>query len=312
MSLLLRPLRDRIVRAAYGRMAAARDERGRRLWSERAYVFRRRLYGEAPLIRVAELPAGVRLWVNVTEWEGGNLYFGRPYEPVEGAVVRRLFVDGAAVVDVGANVGVYTVAASRAVGRAGSVHAFEPVSRTFELLHRNVELNALRNVVLERAAVSDTAGIAQVTVNRESGLSSLGATGRGKVVGSEVVTCVTLDAYADAHSLRDVCVLKIDVEGFEGHVLRGARRLLERTRGIAVLAELADRNFSALGLDPGEVIRWMRALGFVAWQVRDGAIAPLANGPREAENVFFARPGTPAAERLAACEGISVRGGAGR
>lgn len=298
LSLLARPFRERIVALAYARADSARGAE-RSLWTERATALRQKLYGRSPVIRLARRD-GLRLWVNIAEWEGGNVYFGRPYEPLETEVAHRLIVAGGTVIDVGANVGLYTLLASRAVGTSGRVFAFEPAFASFALLQRNVGLAGATNVVLEQAAVSDVAGTATLLLNRESGLASLGPTGRGERTGSETVRCVTLDEYADTRGIGPVCLLKIDVEGFEGHVLRGGRSMLEREQGIAVLAELAEANFKPLGLRVDDVIALMRSLGFAAWQVRRGSLVPLSHGERDADDFFFARPGTPAADRLAA------------
>lgn len=237
------------------------------------------------MIRLAR-HGDLRLWVNVAEWEGGNLFFGRPYESREMAIARSLLGPGDTAIDVGANVGLYTLMASRAVGPRGRVYAFEPATATHDLLARNVALAGATNVVLERLAVSDAAGTATLLLNSESGLASLGATGRGRPAGSETVQCVTIDAYAAEEGVARVSLLKVDVEGLEGHVLQGARELLSRETEIAVLAELSGENFRALGFDPGEVVERMRSLGFASWPIGD--------------NFVFARPGTPAAARIAA------------
>lgn len=310
-AVLLRPVREAIVRAAYRRLDATTGA-DHEWWRGRVYSLRRRLYGERRLLRVAPRSNGVRLWVDVSEWEGGNLYFGRTYEPVESEIVRRLAYPGATIIDVGANIGVHAIPASRAVGATGRVYAFEPVPGTFELLRRNVELNGAGNVVLEPSAVGDSVGTIEIAANRESGLSSIGRTGRGTVIGTLSVPCVTLDAYAARHDLAPVALLKVDVEGHEGHVLRGARTLLERERSIAVLAELSPQNFRALGRDPRVVVAWMRSLGFDAWKVGADGLAPLADGC-EGENVLFARPGSTAAEQAQAFRrAVSAGAGAGR
>src|SRR5205814_9624857 len=72
--------------------------------------------------------------------------------------VRRWLAPGMRAIDVGASYGVYTVAMARAVGPQGRVWAFEPTPRSADYLRRNVELNALDNVVLRRDALSDRAG----------------------------------------------------------------------------------------------------------------------------------------------------------
>lgn len=261
----------------------------------------RRLYGVAPSIgtrlrhrlfrpgrrslRVAKGPGGLLLWVDASERVGGDLYFGQPYEPVEMRLFMMLAPPGAVVIDVGANVGQYALLAARLVGPAGRVHAFEPASATYGLLQRSIALNGLQNLVLNQVAVSDSSGDVELQLNRESALAGLGVTGRGFAIGSERVHRITLDEYAAGAGLGMIDLLKIDVEGHEGHVLRGAETLLERSPAVVVLTELADKNFAPLGLRVDDVIDRMRALGFESWRIN-------------AQNAAFARPATRPAEVL--------------
>jgi len=245
---------------------------------------------------IAQLEDGAQLWVNACEIEGGNLLFGVSFEPSEMVVVKHLVGPGDIFVDVGANIGVYTILASRLVGISGRVYAFEPIQSVFEYLERNISLNKATNVIVNRIALEEKDREAEIFVNRESGLTSLGQTGRGYVIATEMVSTMPLDQYLESRSVPRVDFLKIDVEGYEGHVLRGASRLLEREHRLVVLCELAEKNFKPLGLSVGSVIDWMRGYGFEAWEINrhDGQLFKIESSQAlfTNQNFVFAHPGT--------------------
>jgi FkbM family methyltransferase len=147
---------------------------------------------------------------------------------------QRLFAKsigaGQIVYDVGANVGFYTLLAARAVGETGRVYAFEPLPENLSYLRRHLDLNEHRNVVVESAAVSDVCGIVRFRTagNRSSGHLSLD--------GDVETTSVSVDEYVFQRKNPPPHVMKIDVEGAEYGVLRGAREVLMAERPLIFLA----------------------------------------------------------------------------
>lgn len=138
---------------------------------------------------------------------------------------------GDAFLDVGANVGLYSLVAARIVGRRGLVHAFEPCQKTFERLSGNVSLNRLENVTCHQLALSHENASAELTLAKGGfdAWNSLGRPYMGEAAGRETVTTMTLDTFAENHGLAGrVTAMKIDVEGWEYQVLAGAGELLSR------------------------------------------------------------------------------------
>ena len=218
-----------------------------------------------PILKITDLEDCFNLMINLGELEGRNAYFGTKVESEEMSLVKLLVESGDTFFDVGANIGLYTLVASRLTGETGSVHAFEPASRTSAILHENLNLNSVTNVVTNRLAVNEWSCEVEIYVNRESGLTSMGKTGRGSVMAIEKVPSISLDEYGESQGVRDIHFLKIDVEGFEGHVLRGGKSLLQRSRNITVICELSRKNFEPLGFSVSATIAWMNELGFVSW-----------------------------------------------
>ncbi len=211
----------------------------------------------------------IRVTVNISDKVGGDLFYGLGFETGEFEIVKRLINSSDTFIDVGANIGLYTMYASRLVGATGSVHAFEPLAEAYDLLEKNVRLNNMTNVKINPVALGEQEGEAELYINQESTLTSLGQTGRGNIVGVKKVPVWTLDAYAFKTGLEKIDFLKIDIEGFEGHVLRGASHLLERSEGLVILCELAEKNYKPLNLSVNDVMDWMKAHHYAIWEIEN-------------------------------------------
>jgi FkbM family methyltransferase len=153
-----------------------------------------------------------------------------------------LLRSGQTVFDVGANTGYYTVLFSHIVGPNGRVHAFEAVPPTFAALSsRLVGERVFANVTPNAAAICDTAGqLVELTLpGDDHGQASLAAHTSGSWASSNrtsfQVESMTLDLYAETNGIRKVDFVKIDVEGAELLVLRGARSLLSRDKPTILL-----------------------------------------------------------------------------
>jgi FkbM family methyltransferase len=142
------------------------------------------------------------------------------YEYAKRKAFEKAVVEGSVVFDIGANVGFYTLLASVLVGPRGRVFAFEPVPANIRYLKAHLQLNHISNVDVIEAAVSDFTGAAHFDVGPNPSMGRL-ATG-----GSLTVRTVTLDEMVGRGELPPPDCLKIDVEGAEAQVLKGARALL--------------------------------------------------------------------------------------
>lgn len=174
----------------------------------------------------------------------GNLYVGL-HEPDDMAFALHCLRPDDGFVDVGANVGSYTILAAGVAG--AHVHAFEPIATSFAHLSRNVRENGLGDrVVLHRVAVGARAG-------RVSMASSDDTTNRVLDPGERVRAAIEVDVVRLDDALAGVSptLVKIDVEGFEAEVLAGAEGVLARTA--AVIVEVSRRQ--------GEVFAQLLAAG---------------------------------------------------
>lgn len=142
----------------------------------------------------------------------------------------RLVKPGMTVFDVGANAGFYTLAFSRLVGDAGHVVAFEPLAENVHNLRRHIALNRLRNVTVVQAAVAGEQGVAGFAEAPNNSMGHMTAPN------AYVIPTVSLDGVRSSLRLGVPALIKIDVEGAEGDVLRGARDTLAQKKSTILLA----------------------------------------------------------------------------
>jgi FkbM family methyltransferase len=207
------------------------------------------------------------------------------------AFIARRLQPGATFVDVGANIGLYTVPAARHVGPEGRVIAIEAHPRTFEFLCRNVALNALDNVVTIQRAVGDSAGsVTMVYREADAGSSFVAA----DPIGGVEVPVETLDAILARASVATIDYLKIDVEGYELPVLRGARGIIAASPGIVVQVEHAEANRYGHSLDA--VAELLFGLKLMPFRPDASGVLHAAQPDRlgaDAGDVLWLRPSVP-------------------
>jgi len=186
------------------------------------------------------------------------------YEPNEFYWLSSNLMPGQTFIDVGANMGLYTIFAARKVGSSGAVIAIEPSTRDFARLKANVELNKLVNVQLLQVALSDHEGEAELLVATEehSGHNTLGDFGYATASqGTERVHVTRLDDIVKQLALTRIDVIKIDVEGAEYVTLRGAEDTLRRFKP-SILLEISDRTLVHQGASGSKVWDFLIQRGY--------------------------------------------------
>ena len=149
---------------------------------------------------------------------------------------------GDTVVDVGAHAGHYTLISSKRVGANGKIVAIEADPSNFEILNRNIKLNKLTNIIpLNYAAYSKQTKLKLYLPVEESGFSIYNTIMVNRAKPEEKfieVNANTLDYLLQQNGIRDANWIKIDVEGAEFEVLKGAHNILSNSKDIAILIEV--------------------------------------------------------------------------
>jgi FkbM family methyltransferase len=142
----------------------------------------------------------------------------------ETEVFSKAVQAGDIVLDVGANVGAHTLFFAKAVGREGKVYAFEPQRITFQVLCANMALNDITNAYCFQKAVGEHPGSIVVPILNPELRQNFGGLELGEHTQGEVVEMTTIDSLTLPHCR----LIKVDVEGMELSVLKGARRIIEQ------------------------------------------------------------------------------------
>jgi FkbM family methyltransferase len=196
------------------------------------------------------------------------------YEPVETKLVQGILKEGDVFIDVGANIGWYTVIGSKLVGETGKVVAFEPDPTNFDMLRKNVEANRLKGVVLEEKGLSSAPGSFKLFLDRKN-------LGR-----HSMVLHYEEKHYVDVETVRfddywkdqgDIRLVKIDTEGAEGMILDGMMKTLEKHKRLELILELAPQRLACCGYDADKMLEGLYRLGFKASHIdEDGnRIVPM-------------------------------------
>jgi FkbM family methyltransferase len=183
---------------------------------------------------------------------------------------RETVRPGMVVVDVGANVGMYTLIAARIVGPAGRVFSFEPTPRTFAILKDNIQINGFLEsgyVQFERVAITDRIGTARFGVYAMNGGHNT-LFPEGPDAAYIDVETTTLDAALAG--VPRVEVIKIDAEGAEPLIWAGMTATLARNPGVQVFMEFAPGLLQRGGHDPAGFLAQIEAAGFQVHLVDDG------------------------------------------
>lgn len=208
----------------------------------------------------------------------------RFYEPYSTEIVTREVKEGQVVLDLGANIGYYTLLFAQLVGGQGKVFAFEPIPELFAMLNRNVELNSHRNVTTVRKAVSDRTmkGKIYVSSHRENH-NLFDSTDN---VGTVEVDMVSLDDYF-AGWAGGIDFVKMDVEGAEALALAGMKNLVRRNRKLKILTEFRPRGLKMSGVPPQEFLEMLSTSGFLLYQIdqwkRNSKLVRIPDLLKEAE-----------------------------
>lgn len=184
-----------------------------------------------------------------------TMYFGL-FEPRETHLLGELLDPGDTFIDVGAHIGWFATAAARRVGELGQVVACEPYPSNATMLRKNLSLNDCKNVRVVEAAIGSQPGT--ITLARgdgdSGGVTALDWAWDGRVE----VPMRTLDEITA--DLGAVTLIKVDVEGWEAHVLRGGTRTLSQTE--YVLIEINPAALRKAASSPEELFDLLRGAGF--------------------------------------------------
>jgi FkbM family methyltransferase len=218
---------------------------------------------------------GINYRLDISDYQDWIVYWGLCTDRPED--LYPLIGKDNVVFDVGSNLGDVCLTAATLVGPGGKVYAFEPDPVSYAKLTENLARNSFQNIVASQLGLGEVPGTLTMKVNSPGNRGGNRVATESGPAGADSfpVNIETIDRFVTQQQVSRVDVIKVDVEGFEMQVLRGARETLLRWRP-ALFVEVVNRNLCDQGTSSEALIGYLRDLGYRIWQARTGQ--ELASG----------------------------------
>lgn len=217
---------------------------------------------------------GSKMYIDVSQIPlSAHLFMAGAYEQDTTALFKRIAKEGMVIVDIGANIGYYTLLAARLVGKRGKVFAFEPDPDNYALLLRNIEANGYQNVVPVNKAVSDNSEPAKLFLDPQNrGTHRLWDSHDERQYIEVEVT--TLDEFFRSLDIS-IDIIKMDIEGCEPRALAGMNNLIMRNPNLRIISEFWPEGIKGSGFSPAEFLQHIVECGFRLYHItNNGGIQP--------------------------------------
>ncbi len=199
------------------------------------------------------------------------------YEKDEISFLSQAVQKGMKILDIGANVGLYTAILGKGSGDQGRVYAFEPDPENFRFLQRTIAANKLLHVHAVQAAAAAEAGKMRLFTSSEN-------RGDNRLYGNELsdgfvdVDVIRLDDFLQGEGVENIDLIKIDVQGYEAEVLKGLENTVRSSQALTLLAEFWPDGLRRAGADPLELLHRLQSWGFRIHSLEaKGKIQPIVN-----------------------------------
>jgi FkbM family methyltransferase len=230
-------------------------------------------YRFQPRAEAIKLRSGALLHVTDTEHSQLLMRYLGTFEPHCLAYLHKYAKPGSTVIDVGANIGLYTVEASRSVGPTGRVISIEAAPSHARSVESSAELNGARNVTVINSAVGSEDGEATLTLPAGG---NLGMFTLGAVAGTHSfkVRVRTIDEILKEQNVSSVEFMKMDIEGSEFKALSGAQNTIEKYKP-PILIELNEKASRACGSSTSEVKSLLASFGYRGFLIGKSSLSSI-------------------------------------
>jgi len=210
------------------------------------------------------LAGGGQMILNTNDRLASRILCEGAFEPVVRREIERLTSRHSNVIDIGANIGYYTILMSKLIGPDKSVYAFEPQPGVVNSLRANIKASGLLNVSVFPLALSDAAGSVGFHIPMEGSEAhgSIHANGRFEVMKIVDVETQRLDDVLSQLGSPEIGLIKMDAEGAELSILRGAAGLLSGPNKPVLIFEANEENCQPFGYCVYDLLQYVRSFGY--------------------------------------------------
>ena len=238
---------------------------------------------------------GIRFELDVHECVQKAIFCFHYFEPEDVAVFRRFVKPNGVLLDVGANIGQYSLLACKLMGDSGKIYAFEPSADVRVRLQKNIALNSFSTIEVVPCAVAASRGTMKFYPAHQEGNQGVGSLMPAQAFRSEIrategvdVDVVSVDGFCEERGIDRVDILKIDVEGYDLEVLKGAEEVMRRNPEMLIMSEVEPLNLEQLGATAKDFYAFMASHGFDPWYAEGGRLKRLeGETPPYHPNLFF-------------------------
>jgi FkbM family methyltransferase len=222
--------------------------------------------------------------------------YQKKFEINESSFIKAFLKKGDNFIDIGANIGYFSLMASKIVGAMGNIFAFEPSKNNLIRLNENIKLNNFSNIKTIQKAVSNSIGELDLFISND-GYDAWNTFAKPfwfKNYSTEKTFTTTLDSFISELEISNLKLIKIDVEGWELNVLKGAENFLKTNIEVCLLIEFVEENLETAGISCIELYNYLSDLGYLLFKINKKGL----NLEKKAENYRY--------ENLIAAKDINV------
>lgn len=215
----------------------------------------------------------LKIKLSLRDWIQQQIYFFGYYDERGIRFIKSQLKSGNTFIDIGGNIGAYSLIAANIVGYKGQVIAFEPVTQVRNRLMENRSLNELHHLKIEPFAVFNekTELVLHVSSQENFGMSSIHAHDEDSGI-TETVKAVRLDDYVLENNINQIDLIKMDIEGAEIYALNGMKTTLMKFKPM-VLIEISSEVLDGTNIRADKIFSFFEKLGYTPFCVgEDGSI----------------------------------------
>ncbi len=238
------------------------------------------------VVRTIKFKNDILLKLEISDWVQENLYFLDAYEDSELLFMKSILKDGSIFIDIGANIGLYSLIASKLVKENGNIYAFEPYPKNRKVFNENITLNNFKNITVESFAITDKESEITLFYNNENanlGMVSAYITDSDNAL---KVKTISLDSYVKKQQITKIDFIKLDIEGGEYTALLGMQNVLANFSPILMI-EILDYVPFAKNTNQDKIVSFLAKFEYQKWFINnDGTLSKSQKNTNRMNFIF--------------------------